>query len=92
MVNIAERVPAALGVKLTTKFPVVVAATVDGNEATEKSAALVPEIVALEIVKAFAVPTFSTVKVVGVIVATGEVIVKVPPFKTVVAPCFTLIS
>ena len=77
---------------MTTKFPVPRAATVEGEDATEKSAAFVPEIIALEIFNVFVVPRFSTVKVVGDIVETAEVIVCVPPERIVVVPCFTLIS
>ena len=60
--------------KFKTKLPVAVAKTVEGKEATEKSAAFVPEIVAEAIFNVFKVPRFTIVKVEGVIDATEELV------------------
>ena len=72
MVKMALRVPAAVGVKSTIKFPVLAAAIIAGVVETLKSAALVPEIVADVILRAVAVPRFSIMNVIGVLTPTLE--------------------
>src|ERR1043165_9881419 len=87
MVITALRVPATAGVKLMTRFPVLNAETVVGEEPTAKSGAAGPVMFTDEMFNVLVVPRFSIVKVVGVIVLTGELAVKAPPFTMVVDPC-----
>jgi hypothetical protein len=92
IVKTAILVPPLDGVKFNTRSSELAAKTFVGKETTEKSAEFTPETVAEEIFNGFKVPRFSIVKIVGVIVAIGELIREIPPETKDVPPSTTLIS